>query len=581
MFHLIIRLWSHIELRRKKQLFVLFLVMITSSLTEIISIGAVLPFLGALAAPEMIFNHALAQPFLKFLNINKPQDVMLPLTLLFISATIISVLVRALLLWFQTRLSYAIGTDFSVGIYRRTLYQPYQVHLSRNSSQLIAAISSKLNAVISQGIMPLLNILSGTILLTTILIALIAIDPLAALISFVGFGGTYFVVAFFTKKRLNINSQKISLSSNHAIKALQEGLGGIRDILIDGTQKTYCTIYRDAVISMRQAQAGNALIGGAPRLLIESLAISLIASMSYVIAVSGPGFTQAIPILGAFALGAQRLLPMMQQIYQGWSSLKAGRASLSDVLALISQPLPDYLKESKPESIKFENSIRINEIEFSYSTKGPKVLNKINLEIKKGSRIGFVGPTGSGKSTLLDIIMGLLLPTSGTLDVDGTPITIKNYRAWQAHIAHVPQTIFLADVSVAENIAFGIPLAKVNMQRVKLAAKKAQIAETIESWEKKYLTVVGERGVRLSGGQRQRIGIARALYKNVGVLVLDEATNALDSNTEDTVMEAINSIDGNITVLIVTHRPTTLVHCNLIFEISHGQCRELPAGSLG
>jgi len=565
------RLWSHLAPRRKKQLGALLLAMIFASFAEVISIGAVLPFLGVLTAPEKVFDHALAQPIINALNLGQPQDLLLPLTALFIAAAIVSAAARLLLLWLQTRLGHAIGADFSIETYQRTLYQSYQVHLSRNSSQVIAGISGKVNAVVYSSILPLLTVTSSVLMLVVILAALIAIDPWVALIAFGGFGSIYFVITLATRKRLTANSQKISQNSNQVIKALQEGLGGIRDVLIDGTQKTYCAIYRSADISLRRAQANNSILGGSPRFLIEALGISLIALLAYGISGREAGFTQAIPILGALALGAQRLLPAMQNLYGSWSSLKGGQGSLNDVLDLISQPLPNHLNEPELEPIKFENCICLNNIGFRYLDQGPQVLSNISFEIKKGSRAGFMGTTGSGKSTLLDIVMGLLPATSGALEVDGTTITSKNYRAWQAHIAHVPQAIFLADISIAENIAFGVPAEKIDMQRVKRAAEKAQIAQTIESWENQYKTLVGERGVRLSGGQRQRIGIARALYKQADVIVFDEATSALDNETEAAVMDSINAIGSDITVLIVAHRLSTLEGCDTVYELSQGK----------
>ena len=580
MSNLILRLWQHVAPRRKKQLGVLSLVMIFASFAEVISIGAVLPFLGVLTAPEKVFNHEQAKPIVNLLNLAQPQDLLLLITLLFIVAAIVSAAARLLLLWLQTRLGHAIGADFSIEIYQRTLYQPYQVHLSSNSSQVIAGISSKVNQVVYQGLLPLLTITSSVLMLTVILAVLIAIDPWVALIAFGGFGSIYILITIATKNRLAANSQKITQNSNQVIKALQEGLGGIRDVLIDGTQKTYCAIYRTADISLRRAQANNQIMGGSPRFLIEALGISLIALLAYGISGREVGFAQAIPILGALALGAQRLLPVMQQLYQSWSSLKGGQASLNDVLELISQPLPDHLNEPEPEPIKFENSIRLKDIGFHYSEPGTQVLSNINLEIKKGSLVGFMGTTGSGKSTLLDIVMGLLPPTSGTLEVDGKPITTQNYRAWQAHIAHVPQAIFLADISIAENIAFGVPVEEIDMLRVKSAAEKAQIAQTIESWEEQYQTLVGERGVRLSGGQRQRIGIARALYKQADVIVFDEATSALDNETEAAVIDAINAIGNDITVLMVAHRLSTLEGCDRLYELSHGKIIEVDALSV-
>ena len=564
-------LWRHLSRRRKQQLSLLLVVMVVASVAEVVSIGAVLPFLGVLTAPEAVFEHAFAQPVISFFNLTQPRDLLLPLTVLFITAAIVSAVVRVLLLWLQTRLGHAIGADFSIDIYQRTLYQPYQAHLSRNSSEVIAGISNKVNQVVYGGILPALFIASSTLMLVVILAALIAIDPWVALAAFGGFGSIYVVITLATKQQLARNSLRISQNSNQVIKALQEGLGGIRDVLIDGTQKTYCAIYRSADISLRRALANNQIIGSTPRFLIEALGVVLIALLAYGISGRESGFAQAIPILGALALGAQRLLPVMQQLYSSWSNLKGGQESLVDVLGLISQPLPAHLNEPPQAPLAFKESIVLRQIGFRYSEVAPPVLRGISIEIKKGSRVGFMGTTGSGKSTLLDIVMGLLPPTSGTLEVDGRAITTTNYRAWQAHIAHVPQAIFLADTSIAENIAFGVPPEEIEMHRVKHAAERAQIAATIESWEHGYETLVGERGVRLSGGQRQRIGIARALYKRADVIVFDEATSALDNETEAAVMEAINAIGSDITLLMVAHRLSTLTGCDTVFELSKGK----------
>jgi ATP-binding cassette, subfamily B, bacterial PglK len=301
----------------------------------------------------------------------------------------------------------------------------------------------------------------------------------------------------------------------------------------------------------------------------------LIAVLAYSLAGRPAGITSVIPVLGALALGAQRLLPVLQQAYSSWTAMSGGRASLSDALDLLEQPLPAHADAPLPAPIPFQRGITLNRVAFSYTPRGPNVLKELELSIPKGGRIGFIGSTGSGKSTLLDIVMGLLHPTEGSLEIDDVVITPQNYRAWQAHIAHVPQTIFLADTTIAENIAFGVPLELINHDRVRQAAQKAQIAQAIESWSNQYDTLVGERGVRLSGGQRQRIGIARALYKQADVIVFDEATSALDNDTERAVMQSIESLDNELTILIVAHRLTTLKNCNQIVELDDGGVKRI------
>ena len=274
------------------------------------------------------------------------------------------------------------------------------------------------------------------------------------------------------------------------------------------------------------------------------------------------------------AFGAQRLLPVLQQAYGSWTQINSGRSSLCDALELLDQPLPSYAKNSCVD-LPFSQSIALKQVGFSYQKEMPYVLRDFNLRINKGDRVGFIGATGSGKSTLLDIMMGLLQPTSGTLEIDNQSITLENHRSWQAHIAHVPQAIFLADSTIEENIALGVPRNQIDFARVKWAARQAQILESIESWPNQYKTFVGERGIRLSGGQRQRIGIARALYKRANVIIFDEATSSLDNETEQSVMEAISGLSKDLTLLIVAHRLTTLKGCNQIVELHNGGIRRI------
>jgi ATP-binding cassette subfamily B protein len=312
------------------------------------------------------------------------------------------------------------------------------------------------------------------------------------------------------------------------------------------------------------------IVGASPRFLIEALGMALIAVLAYTMAQRPEGLTGAIPVLGALALGAQRLLPVLQLAYGNFSSIRGNRAIFEDVIDLLDQPMPtEELGVVKP--ITFERDIKLNNLSFQYTKQAPMVLKNVDITITKGSRVGFIGSTGSGKSTLIDLVMSLLKPTHGSLDIDGQAITTSNHRAWHAHLAHVPQSIFLADSSIAENIAFGVPKPLINMRSVQIAAQQAQIAQTIEGWQEGYETFVGERGVRLSGGQRQRIGIARALYKQANVIIFDEATSALDNETEREVMQAIDSLGSDLTVMIVAHRLSTLKHCSHIVELKNGQ----------
>jgi ABC-type multidrug transport system fused ATPase/permease subunit len=342
-------------------------------------------------------------------------------------------------------------------------------------------------------------------------------------------------------------------------------------VLLDGTQSTYCNIYRQADYPLKRAIANNLFVGGSPRFAMETLGITLIAALAYGLSFQPGGIAAALPTLGALALGTQRLLPALQQAYNAWSGIVGGHASLAETIELLDQPVSTEALRADITPLRFQDSICFDNVRFRYSSDGPWVLDGLNLKIPKGSRVGFVGITGSGKSTALDLLMGLLQPTEGKFLVDGEPVDEKCARAWQKTIAHVPQTLFLGDSTLAENIAFGVPPETIDRERVRQAAQRAQIADFIESQPEGYNAFVGERGIRLSGGQRQRIGIARAFYKQASVLVLDEATSALDNTTERSVMRAIEGLSQDITILIIAHRLTTVEHCDVVVELGQGK----------
>ncbi len=547
--------------------------MVFASFAEILSLAAVLPFLGILTSPDKAFSHPWASFFLQALDLREPTELLLPITVVFAAAAFLSGAMRFLLLWAQTRLSHAVGADFSLQMYRRTLGQPYAVHVARNSSEVIAGISNKAKAIVGSTLLPALTIASSVMLLGTILMALIHIEPFITLLALAGFGSIYILVIRATRRQLLQNSEQISEGQTAVIKVLQEGLGGIRDVLLDGTQELHCNLYRSIDAPLRKAVANVQIISVSPRYGVEALGMILIAFLAYLLMVRSGGATSAIPILGAFAMGAQRMLPMLQQSYSGWVAIRSGQILLQDALDLMEQPLPAYAKGSR--TISFERNIALRNVSFAYDSTGPKILKDLNLSIPKGARVGIIGTTGSGKSTLLDILMGLLTPTSGCLLVDGLHIGEGNIAAWQKRIAHVPQTIFLSDASIEDNIKLGSPKTPADPVRLAEAARSAQLTDMIDSLDEGWGTVVGERGVRLSGGQRQRIGIARALYKRADLLILDEATSALDNETESNVMRAIESTGQNTTVIIVAHRLSTLKNCDLIVQLEAGQIKQV------
>lgn len=565
---LLIRLSTHLTARRRHQLLLLLLLAVAASVAEALSIGTVIPFLGILTNPEAVFDNELTKPLLRILQIKSASQLAAPITAIFACAAIVGGTTRLVLVWATTRWTFATGADLSIEIYKRTLYQPYSVHISRNSSEVIANISTKVDSVIYK-ILQLLNMVSATIVLVGILSTLLLVDPLVSIVAMVGFGVIYGSVILAIRKRLNRNSGCIARESNQVVKSIQEGLGGIRDILLDGSQEIYCRQYSRAGKALRRAQGDNTFLSSSPRYAVEALSMLLIALLAFQITRGGGNLESAIPILGILALGAQRMLPAMQTAYSAWASLRGEMDSLGDTIALLEQKLPTIAPLTNQKPLSFNSCIELKNISFRYD-ENRWVLREINLRIEKGSRLGIIGITGSGKSSLLDILMGLLPATEGQIEIDQQLLTTENKTQWHSRIAHVPQAIFLADTSIEENIAFGVERELIDRERVKIAANQAQISELIEGWATGYQTVVGERGIRLSGGQRQRIGIARALYKQADVLILDEATSALDVKTEESLMAAIAALNKNLTILTIAHRLTTLRNCSQIIELRNG-----------
>jgi ATP-binding cassette subfamily B protein len=567
---LLIRLWRHLSKRRQRQIGLLLVLMLASALSEAISLGAVLPFIGILTAPEKVFNNAFVKSVCQAFGITSASELVLPLTIIFVCAAFLAGATRLLMLWVSTRLSNSIGADLSIEIYKRTLYQPYKVHVARNSSEAINGISGKSSAAATV-IQSLLNTVSSMLLAFALFISLIAIDAKVIILATIVFGVCYGTVTWAARSRLRLNSQRISNESTQVIKALQEGLGGIRDVLLNGSQSVYCDIYQRADLPYRQAIASNSFIAVSPRFAMEAIGMVLIGVLAYGLSLQAGGISTALPMLGAIALGAQRILPMLQLAYASWASVAGNQDSLGDTIDLLDQPLPPDVALPEPDPLDFRHSISFESVRFRYLSDGPWVLDGVSFNISKGSRVGFVGITGSGKTTLLDLLMGLLDPNEGQILVDSLPTTGDRRRSWQRVIAHVPQSIFLADITIAENIAFGVPPKAIDMERVRQAARQAQIAKFIESRRMGYNEFVGERGIRLSGGQRQRIGIARALYKEASVLVFDEATSSLDNATEQAVMESIENLNRDLTILIIAHRLTTVQRCDEIIELEHGR----------
>lgn len=562
------RLWRTLNARRRTQFYVLIVCMVLASFAEVFSLGMIVPFLAALTAPDVVLDNGLVQQILNWAPFIDRSNIVLWLAGAFCVFTLVAAVFRLLLLYASSGFAYALGADLSLEVYRRTLYQPYSVHIGRNSSEVINGVINKANTMTHSVVGQLLVAGSCVVLLAGILAALFVISPMVTVSAALAFALIYGSVLAWSRRQLARDSEILARESTQVHKALQEGLGGIRDVLLDNTQEVFSETYRVSDRRVRGAQGRQILISGSPRFIVEGFGMIAIAILA-VAASNGGTDPTVVPVLGALALGAQRMLPMVQQLYSAIVTIRGSKDALWDALALLEQPLPEGAGKAA-EPIPFVRSVELHDISFRYGTDLPLALTGISLTIRRGERIGIFGPTGGGKSTLLDLLMGLLVPTSGVMEVDDRPLAETNLRGWQRHVAHVPQSIYLADASVAENIAFGQPKASIDIERVRDAARAAQLTPVVDRLQDGFDTQVGERGVRLSGGQRQRLGIARALYKRADVIVFDEATSALDTQTEEEVMAAINALGHDLTIIMVAHRLTTLRNCDRVVEIADG-----------
>ena len=421
-------------------------------------------------------------------------------------------------------------------------------------------------------LIPLMQAASSTVIGLCIIASLIVINPFVAGVAFFGFGGCYVIISLTLRKRLRESGALMGRMNHERLRAVQESLGGIREVLLDNTQPFFIENFKEYDRKTAAAQAMVTISAASPRYILESLGMVLIALISLYFNSQPGGLLAALPTLAALAIGAQRLLPLMQQGYASVVQLTGNWRKLSNLLDLLEMATPRLAPAGgvKP-TLAFEHELHLDHLSFRYTDETPLVLSDVSLRIAKGSRVGIVGTTGSGKSTITDLIMGLLTASGGAIRVDGVPLAQDNLRAWHEQIAHVPQSIFLADTSIARNIAFGYSDDQIDHARVRQAARQAQIASFVEGLPDGFDTRVGERGVWLSGGQRQRIGIARALYKKASVLILDEATSALDNATEAAIIESLEQLDRDLTIIVVAHRLTTIERCDTLVRIEEGR----------
>ncbi len=554
--------------RRQRQLLFNLVLMVLGALAETLTVGAVLPFLAIVAPGGTAGSYGWLVAPVERLGAMLGTSAVIAAALVLVGTAVAAAALRLVLLWVGQAYVYAVAHDLSLGVYARVLHRPYARHVMHNSAETLAAME-KVQFVLGNMLLPAMAGTTALVVAVFILAALMAIDAATALSAAACFGLLYFGVSRLTRWRLYRNSDIIAAALKQRVQVLQEGLGGIRDVLLDRSQDVFLAKFAAVDDRYRAAQSANLFMAAAPRQVVEAAGVVLIALISVYVSGRPGGLTAALPMLGALALGAQRLLPLIQQIYFSWSQIHGNRAALIDVAALMAEPLPP---PAAPARAGAEGAaITMRGLGYAYPGVRSPALHGIDLNIAPGERIGLVGRSGSGKSTFVDVLMALLDPVEGELLIDGQPLDERTRAAWQAQVAHVPQAIFLADGTIAENIAFGRPQAEIDLARVREAARLAELDDFIAGLPDGYDTQVGERGVRLSGGQRQRIGIARALYKQASVLVFDEATSALDDATEAAVMASVARLPRALTLVIVAHRLTTLHLCDRIVRLDGGR----------
>ena len=547
------------------------MMMLLSGFFEVFSLASIIPFISILIAPEKINIIPFFSFILSFFQLNSNQEILNFFTFLFILAILTSGSIKLINLWLSNRLVASIGCDISCDAYYRTLYQPYKVHIQRNSASVISTTTTETSNTVAF-LSSALQLSASFIISSFLIISLLILNFKVALISGLVFISSYLLIIFFIRRKLKVNSQVISNSNRSRVKALQEGLGGIRNVILERAQEFYTNLYRNSDYPLRIRESQNWFFGAAPRYILESIGLTFVALLGLILTSNPNNASEALPLLGAIAFGAQRLLPSLQMIYAQWASMKSQTKAVKNVLNLLEQSIPNSAFLKRNSSLKLRKNIQFKNVSFHYENEIKNVLKDFDVTFLKGEKIGIVGKTGSGKSTFLDILMGLIEPTKGNLYIDGIDIfNNKNYFHlidWQKSISHVPQNIFLTDSTIEENIAFGLIKTEIDFREVRKAAKKAKIDQFINSLSNGYKTKVGERGVLLSGGQIQRIAIARSFYKSASIYVFDEATSALDEKTERLILESINKISKNSTVFMISHKPKALSICDRIFEIS-------------
>ncbi len=553
----------------QRQMIVLCVFLLFGTVLEIMGVGLVIPAIASMTQPDLATSYPQLEPLLNFLG--HPSQVQLiafgMLTL--IGFYLLKTLFLTLIVWKQNKFTYGLQASLSARLFRGYLQQSWAFHLRNNSAGLISNVTNEVNVFISMVLQPFVLLLTEGSVLLGIIVLLVLLEPLGTLVSISLFGGAIFAFQRTVRARTLRWGELRQRHDAFRVKNLHQGLGAVKDVKLLGREKDFIAQYGFHNEGSASVNKKQKIVSEVPRLWIELFAVMALGVLVFVMLFQNKPLDVFMPTLGLFAAAAFRIMPSLTRLLSGVQNFRYGLPVLERLPKEISafQPTPIVSKKVfKP----LETALALESIEYQYFGASTKALSQINLLIKRGMSVGFVGSSGAGKSTLVDVILGLLEPTAGQIKVDGVNIQ-TNLRAWQNQLGYVPQTIYLTDDTLRRNIAFGLPEEEIDDKSVLRAIKAAQLDEFLETLPEGLETSVGERGIRLSGGQRQRIGIARALYHDPAVLVLDEATSALDTATEKAVMEAVNALHGEKTLLIVAHRVSTVANCDWIYRMEKGK----------
>lgn len=548
-----------------------------TALVNIFGIAFVMPFVAVAANPDMVHTSKHLSLIYNFLHFSTPVHFIIFLGVLALVMLVLADSIAALTTWLSTRVIEKVKARISYNLYSKYLDKPYEYHLNNNSAtlsnNLFRLVTQFTDNYVSQG----MKLLSSALSMAAILGFVVFLNPFLALMTVVVMGSVYSIIYLSVKRTLDKNSNSLVKNSEAAFRLANESFGGIKDIKLKGNENIFKSLFLPRLMDQANSSAVNSCIAVMPKYVLEVIAFGGIILLTLGLILSGQKTTTVIPIISAYVYAGYRLMPVLQQTFASLSSLRTASKHLDTLYeSVVDQDAPPSSTKKSAEKMDFGQVFELKGVSYRYSGYERLVLNNINLRVKHNDIVGVIGSTGAGKTTLIDIILGLLEPTVGSLFVDGCILdTTEKLASWQKSMGYVPQFIYLSDSTIKENIAFGEDPRNLDIDRVKEVAGIAAISEFIENeLPDSYDTVVGERGVKLSGGQIQRIGIARALYNNPSVLVLDEATSSLDSNTEAEVMQAIYDMKDTITIIIIAHRLSTVACCDKVVLMEKGQIVE-------